>query len=182
MTDTSTILLFGVMMIEFIMIVPFLIWIRLGGNPEGTYRIFRVKYFVYWVVDHDGSLVRNTMKWSRIMTKSPAHFVDDKNGDPSMTRYVDKQNTGRSRGRPAWMYHIDNAIPIPYISGYRDKVLDPITINRAYRTEIDRRLDRIGRERPISAKRISAWIVVLFLLVLTLSGFYLYFTRLPVKP
>lgn len=153
---------------NYIILIAIAIWYKLGGHPEGTYRIFRISYFVQYLFLEDGTIKRKVWNWNKIVTASPPHFIT-KQG----IFYIDKDNSAKSRGRPAWYYHMGKALPVPInlgqfkTPGYN---LDPLTIKRAYKTDIDRRL------RSISESRIKfgsmMWLLVL--IVILFSAYYAY--------
>lgn len=136
---------FELQVINYISLTAIAIWYKLGGHPEGTYRILRIAYFVQFLFLEDGTIKRHVFKWDRIITASPPHFIT-KNG----TFYIDRENSARSRGRPAWYYHIGKALPVPINTGQFQTPgynLDPLTIKRAYRTDIARRLRSISEPK-----------------------------------
>lgn len=129
------------------------IFLRLGGWPEGYYRIMRIPRFIYFIIDTDGNPVRHCIKASKIIVQSPPKFLD-LNGK---VRYIDRPNLTRSKGAPSHYYQPDNALPNTMLTGNRDLILDPRRIDRAYRTEIVTRLFKIGatKGRKISWGRIG---------------------------
>ena len=121
------------------------IYYALGGYPEANYRIARIPYFVQYLLLEDGTVKRKVHNWKKITTASPPHFIT-KHG----VFYIDKDNSARSKGRPAWFYHMGKSLPIPVNTGQFQTPgynLDPITIKRAYRTDIERRLRSISQGR-----------------------------------
>ena len=130
---------------NYVLLTIIAIWYKLGGHPEGTYRILRIVYFVQFMFLEDGTIKRKVWNWNRIITSSPPHFTT-KQG----TFYIDRENSAKSRGRSAWYYHVGKALPIPINTGQFKTPgynLDPLTIKRAYKTDIERRLRSISKER-----------------------------------
>ena len=133
------VLLLGLLMVgEGMIFLPFIIIGRLGGWPEGFWRLLRIKYFVFWIIDADNTLNRHVMIWKNLKTHSPTYFdFHDKRF------YIDKSNTLRSKGRPAWAYLPDNAFPVPILTKDRDKILDPEKIQKAFRTHVVKEMFRL---------------------------------------
>lgn len=102
-------LIIGFMFTELLIAIPLIAFARLGGWPEGFYRIFRIKYFAFRYYDADGEMKVVPLKWTEIKTHSPSYF--DYHG---ARHYVDKDNTDKRNGRPAWLYpNIDAPFPFP---------------------------------------------------------------------
>ena len=147
----------------YIILISMAIWYKLGGHPEGTYRILRTPYFAQYILLEDGTITRKVFKWSRIVTASPPHFIT-KDG----MFYIDKENSAKSKGRPAWFYHVNNAIPIPI--NMKPIVIDSKTVKRGYRTEIARRLHSIAEPRI----KFGSLMWLLILIVILFSVYYTY--------
>lgn len=128
MSDALDLFIF-LMIGEMILIIPFAIFMRLGGWPEGLWRILRLKYFVFWILDADNTMMRHILLWKEIKTHSPSYF--DWKGK---RYYIDKLNTLRSKGRPAWLYQPNNGFPIPALTMNRQSV-DPEAIRTAFRSK-----------------------------------------------
>lgn len=114
---------------ELMLIIPFGIFIRLGGWPEGAWRIFRLKYFVFFIYDADGTAIRHISLWKNIKTHSPSYFDDH-----GHRYFIDKLNTERSKGRPAWRYTVNNSFPIPVFTMNRQSV-DSEAIRTAFNSK-----------------------------------------------
>jgi hypothetical protein len=123
---------------EIIIMLPFLIFMRLGGYPVGLWRILRIKFFFFWLIDPDNTLNKIPYRWNHIQTHSPSYF--DYKGKRF---YIDKQNTMRSLGRPAWMYFPDNAFPVPVLTAERTRLLDPEKVKKAFNNEMLKQWYRI---------------------------------------
>ena len=125
--------------------IPFGIFFKLGGYPEGAYRMFRIPYFVFYMLQPDMSFARHPKKLRDIKTHSPSFF------DWSGKRfYIDRANTARSNGRPAWYYDPRNSFPIPWFTD-KGKELDPEKVKRAFKTEIIKQIYKL-REEPTIRK------------------------------
>ncbi len=148
---------------NYVLLTAFAIWYKLGGHPEGTYRILRTPYFAQYILLEDGSITRKVFKWSRIVTASPPHFIT-KDG----MFYIDRSNSAKSKGRPAWFYHVNNSIPIPI--NMKPIVIDAKTVKRGYRTEIARRLHSIAEPRI----KFGSLMWLLILIVILFSAYYVY--------
>jgi hypothetical protein len=128
MTD-YTIVIAELFISEMILIIPVMLFMRLGGWPEGFYRIFRIKYFAFWDIDSDNSLIPHVLHWRHLKTHSPTYF--DYKGK---RYYTDEFNTMRRNGRPAWMYKKNNAFPIPVNTMQRQSV-DAEAIRKAFNSK-----------------------------------------------
>ncbi len=128
MTD-FTIVIAELFFLQIIFLVPIMVFMRLGGWPEGFYRIFRIKYFAFWLIDTDGALIPHILHWRHLKTHSPTYF--DYKGH---RYYTDTYNTMKRNGRSAWMYTTANAFPIPTISMKRQSV-DSEAIRTAFNSK-----------------------------------------------
>jgi len=141
------------------------IYYALGGYPEANYRIFRVRYFAQVLFQEDKTPKRKVYKWTRIITASPPHFIT-KEG----LYYIDPENTAMTKGRPTWYHQKGKSLPIPVFTGQFKTPgynLDPLTIKRAYKTDIDRRL------RSISKDKIRfGWLWYILALLVTIGVIY----------
>lgn len=114
---------------EIILIFPFAIFMRLGGYPEGLWRILRFKYFTFKIYDADKTPMRHIMLFHNIKTHSPSYF--DFKGH---RYYIDTLNTERDKGRPSWRYLVNNAFPIPIFTMNRQSV-DAEAIRKAFNSK-----------------------------------------------
>lgn len=194
MSDITSLIVYAILG-EFILLGPFAIFVRLGGYPEGYYRLLKIRYFGFVLYDPDGTPLRRVKKSSSIITKSPPHFnYSFKGADGakiSRTFYIDKPNAERFRGRPQWRYTQDNALPIPIFTGKvsislengttiertfgeADKKLEPRAIFKAYNTDIPSDLLKLGQDKP---KKGPNWLLIggvaLGGLIAMAIGFYL---------
>lgn len=158
---------FELQIANYIILIGIAIWYKLGGHPEGTYRIFGIRHFAQVLFLEDGTPKRKVYHWNKMITASPSHFIN-KDG----LFYIDRDNTAKTRGCPTWYHHKGKALPIPIFTGQFKTPgynLDPLTIKRAYKTDIDRRL------RSISKSRVSfgwMWYALAGLVVLGLIYYF----------
>lgn len=128
MSDDS-IFLAEIFILEMVMIVPFIIFVKLGGWPEAFYRIFRVRYFAHIHYDPDREALRYLTRATEIKTHSPSYF------DWKGARwYIDSLNTERYHGRPQWRYIGNNAFPVPAFTMTRQSV-DAEAIRKAFNSK-----------------------------------------------
>lgn len=186
MEDALTLLIVGFLVLEIITIIPFAIFMRLGGHPEGTYRILRIPHFAFVIYTPDGEPIRRVRKMSEVKVKSPPHF--DFNG---RTFYLSKENAERVKSAPQWRYTPDNSLPIPLFTnkvtvklengtilerslGEHEK-LDPRAVFKAYNTDIPTQLLKLGDVKPEkrSLKPILIGAVALIAILALLAGLYL---------
>lgn len=130
---------------QWIIMIPFGIFFKLGGYPEGAYRMFRIQYFVFYILGPDMGFSRHTKKLVDIKTHSPSYFDDG-----GKRYYIDRANMARSNGRPAWYYDPRNAFPIPWFTD-KGKELDPEKVKRAFKTDIVKQVYHL-RDEPKIAK------------------------------
>jgi len=129
LTDTLD-LLIGLMILEFLMMIPVIAFARLGGWPEGFYRIFRIKYFAFRYLDADLELRKAVLRWTEIKVHSPAYF--DFRG---RRFYIDKLNTIKANGRASWLYPaLENGFPFPLVTMDRQSV-DSEAIREAFNSK-----------------------------------------------
>ncbi len=153
--------------IQIIVLVPLLVIFRLGGIPEGIWRLLHIKYFVFFILDPDNTPIRHVKKFVYMQVKSPEHF-----NYGNRIFYTDKQNMTRSKGRPSWYYTPNNSIPIPMVTGTQDsKVFDPMTIWRFANIDIERRILSL-RKQPSRASSIVkiALAIIAVIIIIGLSG------------
>lgn len=139
--QTITELIIGLFVGQILLFVPLIIVAKLGGPKIAFYRILKINWMSIGIIDHDGSRTWRPIKMSDIKTLSPPH-IEFK----GRTRYIDNTNFTRRYGAPAQEWHIDNALPIPIVRGFRDVILDPITVTKAYNTDILRRFYNLSKE------------------------------------
>jgi len=120
---------------------PIIIIGKLGGPKIAFYRILHISWMSIGIIDHDGSRKWTPIKMADIKTLSPPH-IEHK----GRTRYIDNTNFTRRLGAPAQEWHIDNSLPLPLMRGFRDVILDPITVTKAYNTDILRRFYNLSKE------------------------------------
>ena len=115
-TDYSLVYALAGFMIFLMFIFGFLlIWVRLGGWPEGTYRIFRIPYFSAIFVDAGGTPRRFPLKLKELKTGEntlPAYF-HFKGFANAIGIYYTSPNPTKHNGRDSWYYYPDNPFPIP---------------------------------------------------------------------
>lgn len=165
MTDQLTLLVSATFGMMFIMSIVLLIT-YLGGFPEGIWRITRTDYFGFTIFNSDGKPIRRVKKMQDITIKSVPHF-----NYAGRTFYIDSANKARVRGRPNWYYNANNAIPIPIITGIQDsKVFDPMTINRHYRIDIERRIFNLRKDKGSSSILKFGLVIIVVIILVALIG------------
>lgn len=154
---------------ELILMAPAIIFMKLGGYPIGLWRILRIKFFFFWLIDPDNTLNKIPYRWSNIKTHSPSYF--DYKGKRF---YIDKQNTMRSLGRPAWMYFPDNAFPVPVLTAERTRLLDPEKVKKAFNNEMLKQWYRIRNKEKegLPFGRIFLYGAIALLVLLMLLSFH----------
>lgn len=156
--DNVTPIIVGLLIIQLLMFGPMIVIGKLGGPKIAFYRLFKISWMSVGILDHDGSRKWTPIKMTDIKTLSPPH-IEFKN----RTRYIDNTNFTRRFGAPAQEWHIDNSLPIPIIRGFRDTILDPLTVTKAYNTDILRRFYNLTKEANKKAKSNTPMYILLAL-------------------
>lgn len=158
--DTSTVtnLILGLLFGQLLLFIPIILIGKLGGPKIAFYRALKISWMSIGIIDHDGSRHWHPIKMSDIKTLSPPH-IEFK----GRTRYIDNTNFTRRFGAPAQEWHIDNALPIPIIRGFRDVILDPVTVTKAYNTDILRRFYNLAKEANKKVKSNALLYAILIL-------------------
>ncbi len=179
MDNTIFYIIFGLLVIEIVMAIPLVVFVRLGGWPEGYYRIFKIRYFGFVVYDPDGTPIRRVKKMSKVKVKSPPHFEWNKK-----TFYLHNPNAERFHGRPQWRYTPDNSLPIPMFTGNVEVVLDdgtilkrempndrldPRSIFKAYNQDVTSDLLKMGTEKK---KKGPNYLLIVGVGLVSLIGFF----------
>ena len=148
--------------------ILFIIFRRLGGYPEGWWRIIRRDYFVHRIAQPDRTFTRHVHSLDEIEVQSPPMFVC---GGKRFN--TNDQRMARDTGRPCW-FHLPNEMePIPLFDWKTAPNLDPSLIQAAYDDDSIRQFKEIGNRfdwRP--------WLLIGFglLIVIIVAGASLYFS------
>ena len=182
MTDEIVILVAYAIVAEIVLMAPYIAFMRLGGYPEGLWRIIKIRYFGFVIYDPDGTPIRRVKKMSEVIVKSPPHFEWSKK-----TFYLHTPNAERFHGRPQWRYTPDNSLPIPMFTGKVEitlldgtilvresnmkEKLDPRDIFKAYNTDIPSDLLKLGQEKK---KKGPNWLVIGGIIIIALISFFVF--------
>ena len=159
--------MFGTMILEF----GILIFIKLGGYPIALYRIFRVPFFFRGDIQPDGEIPVYPHRIS-IIENNPniadmiPHFTLEKR-----MYIIDRTNTGRRLGRPVYVYRPNQAINLPILTGYKDKLISAEALNTAFHMDIVERLRHISETR--TKKRKLPWKTIIFGIIMAIFGLYI---------
>lgn len=149
----------AIIIVEMILFAPILLILRFGGPKIALWRITGVKFGSARILDHDGTPTYKSFKMSEVQTKSPPHiFIKGK------VRYLDTLNYSKRYGSPCWEYHVDNALPIPITRGFRDVILDPLSVTKAMNTDLLRRLWNLGKEKDEKKTKRPIWMYLFAIL------------------
>ena len=137
MTDEIVIVyaLTGLLTLMIIAVVPLVAWVKLGGNPEGTYRIFRVKYFSAIFIDAERTPQRFPLKSSRLKfgaPELPAYFEYKGFANGVGRYYLDPSNQTKHSGRMSQYYYPDNPFPIPILTMARDALMSAEKLEKEF--------------------------------------------------
>lgn len=106
--------------------IPMFIWVKLGGHPEGTYRILRIKYFSAIFIDSEGTPQRFPIKSKELKTGSPElpSYFEYRGFAKGVGRYyLDKKEQTKHNGRMSQYYFPDNPFPIPIMTMAKNDVV-----------------------------------------------------------
>lgn len=152
-----------------VVMVPLIITFRFGGPKIMFWRMFGIRFRGFRVYDLDGRPYTKFFREEQIKILSPPHVVFK-----GKIRYVDNSNCSRQFNAPVNHYQIDNSLPMPIMRGFRDNILDPETITKAYNTDILRKLLRLGEEKkPKPPSRIPLLMTVLAIVTAILAAVYI---------
>ena len=144
--------MFGTMILEF----GILIFIKLGGYPIALYRIFRIPLFFRGDIQPDGEIPVYPHRIS-IIENNPniadmiPHFRVKVNGKWRMF-IIDRTNMGRRLGRPFGLWRQNQSTNIPYLTGYKDKLISAEELDKAFHMDIVERLRHISSTREKKRK------------------------------
>src|SRR5207247_9707282 len=103
MTDSSLIfIIIGFQLFVLAMTFPMILFVKLGGWPEGFFRIFRVKYFSPIFIDCQNTPRRFPLRSSIIKTGDPTlpPYFEYKGCSTGVVRYyLDKSDQTKHNGR-----------------------------------------------------------------------------------
>jgi hypothetical protein len=143
--------------------LPYMVIAKLGGWPEGWYRITRKPYFVEFILEPDMSITRRVHLQKMIQTNSlPQYSFQNK------TRFIDRTNTIRSRGRFGGFYHSDDSIPIPVVTYPQRGEVDAFKVDTFLKNDSIERLQGKAVPKPTRIARQGPWLLIGLILVLTL--------------
>jgi hypothetical protein len=172
-SDSSTIYAFiGLDILMFMIMIPLILWIKLGGYPEGTYRIFRIQYFSAIFIDAGGTPRRFPLRMSKLQTGDPQlpAFFEFHGFSNSIGRYyTNPQQTTRHNGRDSWYYYPDNPFPIPIRNLATGTNLSAVQLNKAWKDDTMEQFLHIGK--PKVTKSRTKWlylglgVLVIFMLI-----------------
>jgi hypothetical protein len=164
----------GVNLLIFMMIGPLIAWIRLGGHPEGTYRIFRVKYFSAIFIDAEGTPRRFPLRQSLLKTGAPelpAYFEFKGFANGVGRYYTDKLNQTKHSGRMSQYYMPDNPFPIPIMTMARSALLGAEQLEKAFNDETVIDFLKVGKEKKVKgSSRLKTLAILLIVFIITVAG------------
>jgi hypothetical protein len=152
-TDTLLYAVIGLFSFMIIMFVPLMVWIKLGGHPEGTYRILRIKYFSPIFIDAGRTPRRFILKFSKLTTGAPtlpAYFKIEGFSNALGRYYTDMNNSTNHNGRPSWYYHPDNPFPIPMLTLKQEAIISAQELEKAFNDDTVLDFMKVGKERKKS--------------------------------
>ena len=177
MTDSSLIFVFiGIQIFVLLLTFPLILFMKLGGWPEGFYRIFRVKYFSPIFIDSENTPRRFPLRSSIIKTGDPnlPPYFEYKGFSNGVGRYyLDKMNQTKHNGRMSQYYYPDNPFPIPLLTLAHNPMISAESLEKMYHDESILDFLKVGKEKKTAKGR--GWLlyaviglVMLAVVILTL--------------
>lgn len=152
MTDTTDLIFFfiGIQIFVIVLTVPLIAFVKLGGWPEGFYRIFRIKYFSPIFIDSENTPRRFPLRSSIIKTgdpKLPPYFEYKGFANGVGRYYLDKLNQTKHNGRMSQYYYPDNPFPIPLLTMAANPVISAESLEKMYNDESILDFLKVGKEK-----------------------------------
>jgi len=157
MTDSSLIFVFiGIQIFVLILTFPLILFMKLGGWPEGFFRIFRVKYFSPIFIDSENTPRRFPLRSSIIKTGDPnlPPYFEYKGFSNGVGRYyLDKMNQTKHNGRMSQYYYPDNPFPIPMLTLSHNPMISAESLEKMYNDESILDFLKVGKEKKTAKGR-----------------------------
>ena len=157
MTDSSLIfIIIGFQLIVLTLTLPMVLFIKLGGWPEGFFRIFRVKYFSPIFIDSENTPRRFPLRSSIIKTGDPnlPPYFEYKGFSNGVGRYyLDKMNQTKHNGRMSQYYYPDNPFPIPLLTLAHNPMISAESLEKMYHDESILDFLKVGKEKKTAKGR-----------------------------
>lgn len=163
MEDSLIYALIGFDVLMLISMVPFIIFIRLGGWPEGYYRMFRIKYFSAIFIDSEGTPQRFPLK-SKLLTTGapelPSYFSFKGFANAVGRYYLDKKEQTKHNGRMSQYYWPDNPFPIPILTLSKNAVLSAESLEKAFHDETVIDFMKVGKEKKEKKSSVGRILII----------------------
>ncbi len=157
MTDSSLIfIIIGFQLFVLALTFPMVLFIKLGGWPEGFFRIFRVKYFSPIFIDAENTPRRFPLRSSIIKTGDPnlPPYFEYKGFSNAVGRYyLDKMNQTKHNGRMSQYYYPDNPFPIPLLTLSHNPMISAESLEKMYHDESILDFLKVGKEKKTTKGR-----------------------------
>jgi len=161
MTDSSLIfIIIGVQLFVLLLTGPLILFVKLGGWPEGFFRIFRVKYFSPIFIDSENTPRRFPLRSSIIKTGDPnlPPYFEYKGFSNGVGRYyLDKMNQTKHNGRMSQYYYPDNPFPIPLLTLSHNPMISAESLEKMYNDESILDFLKVGKEKK--AQKGRGWLL-----------------------
>lgn len=165
--DSLVYALAGFIFLLLSIMIPAFIWVKLGGHPEGTYRILRKKYFSAIFIDGEGTPQRFPLPSSLIVTGAPElppYFSLKKplfsNGVGRY--YLDKKEQTKHTGRMSQYYFPDNPFPIPIMTLSNNPAISAERLEKAFNDETLVQFLQVGKEKKEKKSRTGRLLIIGF--------------------
>lgn len=165
-TDDSLVYaLAGLIILLLMIIIPLFVWVKLGGHPEGTYRILRKKYFSAIFIDGEGTPQRFPLPSELIKTGAPdlpPYFSLKKplfsNGVGRY--YLDKKEQTKHTGRMSQYYFPDNPFPVPIMTLSKNPSISAEGLEKAFNDETMIQFLQVGKEKKEKKPRAGRILII----------------------
>lgn len=171
-TDYSLVYALASFMIFLLFIFGLLLtWVKLGGWPEGTYRMARIDYFSAIFIDAQGTPRRFPIKSKELKTGDntlPPSFKFTGFANAIGQYFTNPAQATRHNGRPSWYYYPDNPFPIPLRDLKNPLHINASQLEKAFNNDTMTEFLGIGKPEPKKKSRVR-WLY----LALGLFSFFL---------
>ncbi len=176
MTDSSSLIFvfIGIQIFVILLTFPLILFVKLGGWPEGFFRIFRVKYFSPIFIDSENTPRRFPLRSSIIKTGDPnlPPYFEYKGFSNGVGRYyLDKNNQTKHNGRMSQYYYPDNPFPIPLLTLAHNPMISAEALEKMYHDESILDFLKVGKEKKVKGSNRLRTLVILFVVfIATVAG------------
>ena len=149
-------------------------WNRLGGWPEGWYRIIGTDYLQDYIIGPTGKIERPYIKLKDLETHSPAKFTFTTQGAKKEGDFFLGDNNckfSNPKNAPAYLHTFDDARPIPVWNRDTPR-MDATLVHAGYKNDILERRHRLNQQPQRLKWGILGFIIILCLVFSFAAAYY----------